>query len=247
MKQKYRRIFSFGKTLLLPLICSGAIPILAQTTELPTETEKNNLNSEQETSLTEKQLTSLLKQAGAEIQSIQCAFTQTKKLSILEEPLLSHGNFYLLRQGDETQISLEYSEPAGNRILLTPKKLYIQNSTGNQTLSGSSHPMFRYLETLFAACLTGELKDLIRKTDTEYLQTPHSYKLILCPTSSSLKKRINLMKLEFDKTSLLLETLYIETADGDSVLYEFSDKITNQPIDGKHFIIQNEKSSLHNQ
>lgn len=107
--------------------------------------------------------------------------------------------------------------------------------------------MFRYLETLFAACLTGELKDLIRKTDTEYLQTPHSYKLILCPTSSSLKKRINLMKLEFDKTSLLLETLYIETADGDSVLYEFSDKITNQPIDGKHFIIQNEKSSLHNQ
>ena len=60
MKQKYRRIFSFGKTLLLPLICSGAIPILAQTTELPTETEKNTLNSEQETSLTEKQLTSLL-------------------------------------------------------------------------------------------------------------------------------------------------------------------------------------------
>lgn len=164
------------------------------------------------------------------VESIVCDFTETRHMSILADDVVRPGTFRYKRPA---RMALDFA--SGDRILMT-EELFVNRIDGQTTTARmNSNPMFRQMQSIFGACMTGDLDALKGTGRMTVTRTDRGYRVELVPTSRSARKYVSSITLDFDPEDMTLDRLLMTQPSGDYLLYRFSRKRLNVALDDRIF------------
>jgi hypothetical protein len=135
---------------------------------------------------------------------IECKYKQEKKLSMLNEPLISTGIFKYKKGGI---ISWEQQTPF--------KEIYLINN-------GTDNKFDKYINQFIISILTGKILN-DKKLEVTYSEDVKNYFVLLIPKKGVMKKNIKDILLTFNKEIITLSQLEIVSENGDVNKINFFD------------------------
>lgn len=169
------------------------------------------------------------------LRSISSDFKQIKRIGLLNNSIEMRGKFYYDASGN---ISLDYTEPSGNKIVFTKEKFMIVNAGKKTVAAISSNPMLKNVSAMLMACMTGDISQFKQGWNIVYYESDNEYILELIPTDKRAKKMIEGITLHFVKGDMSLSKMEMREPSGDCSTYTFSNKNFNTKIDAKVFEIK---------
>jgi outer membrane lipoprotein-sorting protein len=163
-------------------------------------------------------------------------FTQTRTLTVLNQPLVSHGKVWVKRG----EFRWELSQPAQTIVLRTPEALLI------------TYPRLKRAEKYpLGAVPTGPMKDALALLDAslprDRATMEKSFRLVsaavtnsilqmtLQPRSEAARKFIGEVVIGFHTNDFIIASTEMKFADGSKLHNDFTNVAINQPIDAKLF------------
>lgn len=138
----------------------------------------------------------ILKEHFTNLYYIECNYKQEKKLSMLNEPLISTGIFKYDKEGD---ISWEQQMPFKETFLINGK---------------ASNKFDKYINQFIISILTGNILN-DKKLEVSYLEDEQSYIVVMNPKKGEMKKKLKEIILTFHKEIVTLSQLDIISQNGD--------------------------------
>ena len=175
-------------------------------------------------------------QVQTNLQSWSGDFTQTRNLTVLKQPLVTHGKVWV-KPGE---FRWELGQPATTIVLRTANQLLIV------------YPRLKRAEKYpLAAVPTGPMRDALALLDAslprDRAQMEKNFELLtatetnailqmtLQPRSLDARKFIGRVVIGFHTNDFLIAVTEMKFADGSKLHNEFSNVLTNAPIEAKLF------------
>jgi outer membrane lipoprotein-sorting protein len=170
------------------------------------------------------------------LQSWAGDFTQTRTLTVLNQPLVSHGKVWVKRG----EFRWELAQPAQTIVLRTPEALLI------------TYPRLKRAEKYpLGAVPTGPMKDALALLDASLPRdretmeknfrlvsaavTNSILQMTLQPRSEAARKFIGEVVIGFHTNDFIIASTEMKFADGSKLHNDFTNVVINQPIDAKSF------------
>jgi hypothetical protein len=156
-------------------------------------------------------------------QSLSARFVQTKRLSLMNEPLVSTGRFafkqpdQMLWQIDDPRVTVRIDEQGIHLPGL---------AHGEQADLAPFSKVLREISGLF----TGSWSSIQANFDVEVEPNEARVRVHLVPRSDEWRRLFRSMDLSFARPELMLQTIRLEEALGDSVEIVFSDVHRNDAV-----------------
>lgn len=169
------------------------------------------------------------------LSSIDCSFKQTQQISALSRKVVSEGRFYYEKSD---RICFDYSKPYAYRLSLNGDKMKTVTQGKSSVITLKGNPMMSQMQSLIAACMTGDLSLLSGSCKTSYLESGDCYLAKVTPTVASVKAYIIEMEIYFDKKDFSVVRLVMRQNARDFTQYDFSDKKLNVKINEEVFSVR---------
>lgn len=170
--------------------------------------------------------------AAKDVRTIQCDFTQTKTLSIMNDRLVSRGNMVYAQPG---HLRWAYTTPYTYTFVITDDKVHIAKGSQRSSIDLRSSQAFQELARLMAGSVTGQCLASGRDYDVTILADAHTYVAQLRPKDKRLRQLFATIRLTFDRqTRIVREVLLTEPA-GDTTTITLNNVRQNQPVNAKAF------------
>ena len=170
------------------------------------------------------------------LQSWAGDFTQTRTLTVLNQPLVSHGKVWV-KPG---QFRWELGQPVQTIVLRTPEQLLIV------------YPRLKRAEKYpLTAVPTGPMKDALALLDASLprdratmeknfqllsaMETNSILQMTLQPRSAEARKFIGQIVIGFHTNDFTIAITEMKFADGSKLHNDFTNVVLNQPIEAKMF------------
>lgn len=150
-------------------------------------------------------------------------FEQRKKITGFKNPLVSRGDFLVVR---DRGVVWRTREPFASSLVLTRDRLVARQADGSVTsqLSTREEPGLRAINEILFALLSADLDTLAQRFDiTGELSGTDDWVLTLTPRDASLARFIARIQLEGDR---FVRTATLDEPRGDSSLIRFSQQST---------------------
>lgn len=166
--------------------------------------------------------------------SLQCTFVQEKHLEMLEEVLISQGQFLFKK---ENSVRWQYLDPIRYTILIHNGKFTIDNDGKVTEFNTDSNPMFREINKMIITAIRG---DFIGNTDfaPAYFESSGQYMSRLIPSSDQVRTMIESIDIYFDKSSMQVVKVVFSEPGGDMTSIKFADIIVNLEISDNQFTLK---------
>lgn len=179
------------------------------------------------------ELTETLELAGKSTETISCRFELEKRVALMNDAQLCNGNFYYKRDG--SRICLDYTEPKGNKIIMTQVGFIIETAGKRAMLELSQNPGLSQIRNVVIACTTGDFSGIAERSQTKYFENDELYTIVIEPTNKRIRRYMTEIVLRFNKTNKSLSIMRFTESNGDYSQYKFSDKKFNTAVDDSHF------------
>jgi len=173
-----------------------------------------------------------LKATSESIHTIQAEFTQTKKMSILQDEVVSKGKFYFQ---EKDQIRWEIITPDPYIVVINGYKMTVQNKSKTKTYDTKAHKMFGRINETMMATIKGSFGEQNSGYKEEYMESKDFYQLKLTPTENEGKKFLSVIEIYFDKTTYDVSSLKMVEKEGDFTEIKFFNKVLNGTIPASTF------------
>jgi outer membrane lipoprotein-sorting protein len=177
---------------------------------------------------------SKIENASAVLTTLQCSFTQTKNIAVLEETIVSKGK---LRFKKENMLSWEYLSPYYYLFALNGDKVYIKNDTKTSEFDTKSNALFKEISLLLMNSIGGTGLIDPKKFDAAFYENASLVQVRLTPKNKALKSFLTNINLCFDKKTYLVLTIEMIEPSGDTSTIVFSEVKLNQPISNEVFMV----------
>ena len=174
------------------------------------------------------------KKANDAMKTLTAHFTETTTSSLLTKPLVARGRVAVERP---SRVILRYTEPDARTVLIDGNKMtmswpsrHIRQVTDIGTAQGRVQKYF----------INGTAEDLRNQFEIEDHGTadkPGTYYVTMMPKRKQIRENLVKLDLWIDRTSLLLETMKMTFANGDSKTMTFDDVMPNAPIEPGTFTL----------
>ena len=168
------------------------------------------------------------KKANDAMKTLTARFTETTTSTLLTKPLVARGRVAVERP---SRVVLRYSDPDvrsvlidGNTMTMVWPSRGIRQATDIGTAQGRVQKYF----------INGTAEDLRRQFEIEDHGTsdkPGTYYVTMVPKRKQIKENLVRLDLWIDRSSLLLDTMKMTFANGDSKTMAFDDVKPNAPIE----------------
>lgn len=172
--------------------------------------------------------------AGKSIQTIQSDFVQEKNLSMLEEKIVSKGQFFFKK---DKMVRLEYTTPYKYLMIINGDNILIKDEKKTNRLSAKSNKMFRQINEIIVDCLSGQALGNPNYT-VKAFENKSQYALILSPSSKSLKEFFNDIRIFVDKKEYTVARVEMNELSGDNTVMNFSHPLLNRPLEAAVFEVK---------
>ena len=160
-------------------------------------------------------------EAQKQVRSLSARFVQTKHLALLEEPIVSTGTF-AFKHPD--QVLWKIDEPAFEVRINGAK---IQLPEGVDPGMRAMPPGLEGLLGAMSAVFTGDIDAASRRFNMEAKEEGSDLVVRMSPKESADRRLLGDMRLTFGRPDLVLRTMHLEEAVGDSLDIEFHDTHRN--------------------
>lgn len=166
--------------------------------------------------------------ASEAISTLQCDFTQTKKLRMLRDAVISKGRMWCTQP---SRIRWEYQTPYAYSFILNNEKVQVKGSKRSHTINVNRNRMLREMTRLMipnglGKCLRDE-KDFRISVATKNNQ----HILTLLPQSKELRQMFTQLVLYYDRRQSVVTKVEMQERNGDCTTIELSSIQLNTAIE----------------
>jgi outer membrane lipoprotein-sorting protein len=174
------------------------------------------------------------KKANDAMKTLTARFTETTTSSLLTRPLVARGRVAVERP---SKVVLRYTEPdartvliEGNTMTMAWPSRHLKQVTDIGTAQGRVQKYF----------VNGTADDLRKQfviEDHAATDKPNTYYVTMVPKRKQIRENLVRLDLWIDRTSLLLDTMKMTFANGDTKTMAFEDVVPNAPIEPGTFAL----------
>jgi outer membrane lipoprotein-sorting protein len=172
--------------------------------------------------------------ANAGIKTLTASFTETSTSSLLTRPLVAHGTVAVERP---SRVVMHYEDPEARVVLIDGKRMTMawpSRSIRQVTDIGSAQDR---VQKYFVNGDAAELRRQFEIRDDDADERPGMYQVTLVPKRKQIREALAKLELWVDRSSLLLSTMRMTFANGDTKTLTFADVVPNAVIEPGTFAI----------
>ena len=183
----------------------------------------------------EAQIRQAITQAASAMKTMQCDFTQTKHLRMLNDKMTSKGRMYYQQTN---RLRWEYTSPYSYTFILNDDKVLLKNAQRNDVIDVNKNKLFReiariMMNSVVGASLTDDksFKSTIATNGSEWTAT-------LLPQRKDLRQLFQKIILHFNRTNAMVKQVELIERNGDKTVIELNNIRTNEKISADMFTIR---------
>ena len=194
--------FIFRKKLLscLFVFLFPCLPIMGQT----------KLTAEQQ-----KQIVDQIDKASSAMKTMQCDFTQTKRMKLLSKEMQSKGVMYFKRPD---KLRWQYTSPYDYTFIMNGDKVQIKSMKSTKNIDVQQNKMFRQITNIILSSITGGTLRTSADFTVELWQQDKSYFVKLYPKKKELKQLYQYLEIWFDPALTKVSTVKMMEKTGDMTI-----------------------------
>ena len=161
---------------------------------------------------------------NAAMKTLTARFTETTTSSLLVRPLVARGIVLVERPA---RVALRYSDP-DDRVIVIDDRTLTSSWPTTRTLNIAT-AMSR-VQKQFVDGSAADLRREFEIDDRQTLARPDSYHVSMTPKRRQIREALTKLDLWVDRESLLLSTMRMTFASGDTKTMTFEDVVANAPL-----------------
>jgi outer membrane lipoprotein carrier protein len=183
----------------------------------------------------EAQIRQAITQAASAMKTMQCDFTQTKHLRMLNDKMTSKGRMYYQQTN---RLRWEYTSPYSYTFILNDDKVLLKNAQRNDVIDVNKNKLFREIARIMMNSVVGtsltddkSFKSTIATNGSEWTAT-------LLPQRKDLRQLFQKIILHFNRTNAMVKQVELIEKNGDKTVIELNNIRTNEKISADMFTIR---------
>ena len=183
----------------------------------------------------EAQIRQAITQAASAMKTMQCDFTQTKHLRMLNDKMTSKGRMYYQQTN---RLRWEYTSPYSYTFILNDDKVLLKNKQRNDVIDVNKNKLFREIARIMMNSVVGtsltddkSFKSTITTNNSEWIAS-------LLPQRKDLKQLFQKIILHFSKKNAMVKQVELIEKNGDKTVIELNNIRTNEKISADMFTIR---------
>ena len=183
----------------------------------------------------EAQIRQAITQAASGMKTMQCDFTQTKHLKMLNDKMTSKGRMYYQQTN---RLRWEYTSPYSYTFILNDDKVLLKNAQRNDVIDVNKNKLFREIARIMMNSVVGtsltddkSFKSTIATNGNEWIAS-------LLPQRKDLKQLFQKIILHFSKKNAMVKQVELIERNGDKTVIELNNIRTNEKISADMFTIR---------
>lgn len=183
--------------------------LVSLTTCLPM-TAQTKLTAEQQKQIVEK-----IDKASSAMKTMQCDFTQTKRMKLLSKEMQSKGVMYFKRPD---KLRWQYTSPYDYTFIMNGDKVQIKSMKSTKNIDVQQNKMFRQITNIILSSITGGTLRTSADFTVELWQQDKSYFVKLYPKKKELKQLYQYLEIWFDPALTKVSTVKMMEKTGDMTI-----------------------------
>ena len=184
----------------LLVFLSPCLPMMGQT----------KLTAEQQKQIVEK-----IDKASSAMKTMQCDFTQTKRMKMLSKDMQSKGVMYFKRPD---KLRWQYTSPYDYTFIMNGDKVQIKSMKSTKNIDVQQNKMFRQITNIILSSITGGTLRTSADFTVELWQQDKSYFVKLYPKKKELKQLYQYLEIWFDSALTKVSTVKMMEKTGDMTI-----------------------------
>lgn len=172
--------------------------------------------------------------AAQKINTLQCDFTQTKQLRMLNNKLTSRGRMYYQKSD---RLRWEYTSPYSYTFLLNGNQALMRQGRQTKVSSTAGNKTLREVSRIMMSSVVGNCLSNTRDFKVALRQVGGRWQATLTPQRGTMKQMFKNIRLTFNRQTKQVQSVLLTEKNGDTTLIELHNTIINKAIDAKIFAL----------
>ena len=188
---------------------------------------QTKLTAEQQKDILEK-----VDKSASAASSMQCDFTQTKKMKLLSKEMLSKGVMYFKRPD---KLRWQYTTPYDYTFILNGDKVQLKSAKSTKNIDIQGNKMFRQISNIILNSVTGGNLKSSSDFNVEVYKSVEGYFARMYPKKKELKQIYQAIEIYFNPSLTMISTVKMIEKTGDVTIVKLTNSKTGVAIDEKLF------------
>ena len=163
----------------------------------------------------QKQIVEKIDKASSAMKTMQCDFTQTKRMKMLSKDMQSKGVLYFKRPD---KLRWQYTSPYDYTFIMNGDKVQIKSMKSTKNIDVQQNKMFRQITNIILSSITGGTLRTSADFTVELWQQDKSYFVKLYPKKKELKQLYQYLEIWFDPALTKVSTVKMMEKTGDMTI-----------------------------
>lgn len=204
----------------LLVFLSPCLPMMGQT----------KLTAEQQKQIVEK-----IDKASSAMKTMQCDFTQTKRMKMLSKDMQSKGVMYFKRPD---KLHWQYTSPYDYTFIMNGDKVQIKSMKSTKNIDVQQNKMFRQITNIILNSVTGGTLKSSNDFTVEMYKADAGYYAKLLPKKKELKQLYQYLEIWFNPALTMVSSVKMVEKTGDVTVVKLTNTKIGVAVDEKLFAIR---------
>lgn len=175
-----------------------------------------------------------VEKAASSLKTMQCKFRQTKKLSLLNDKMVSTGVMYY---SQPAKLRWQYMTPYNYTFVINGTKVMMKTGGRKNVIDARQSKMFKEITQIMVNSVTGKCLSNKKEFKTTMYKSSKEWTAHLVPMTKELKSMFKTIVLHISPKQSLVTQVDLVEKTGDVTNIVLSDYKTNVPINAKVFTV----------
>ena len=158
------------------------------------------------------QILDKIEKSSSAMTSMQCDFTQTKRMKLLKKEMASKGVMYFKK---DNKLRWQYTSPYDYIFILNGSKVCIKSAKSTKNIDVQKNKMFRQITDIILNSITGGGLKKTSDFQVELYKSDKHYFAKLYPKKKELKQIYQVIEIYFNATLTMVSSVKLEEKTGD--------------------------------
>lgn len=181
---------------------------------------------------TAEQVRQRINTVASETRTLQCDFTQTKQLRMLNDKMVSRGRMYYEQP---SKLRWEYTSPYQYTFLLNGTKVWLKSSQHNDEIDVRQNKMFKEIARIMMNSVLGRCVSDSRDFKVSLQGSGNTWQAVMTPKSRTMSQLFKTVVIHFDMRLGYVSAVELTEKGGDKTVITLKNVKVNAPIHEKLF------------